>query len=46
VYFLVFSGGGGHKSNLPKPVSPVGVVGLAGIVPGKTLIDMASRGIL
>jgi len=41
---LYFSGGGGHKGSLPKPTSPVGIAALAGIVPGKTLMEMATRG--
>ena len=45
-YFFYFSllGGGGHKASHVKPVSPVGVVGLAGVVPNKTLMEMASKG--
>jgi hypothetical protein len=43
---LLHVGGGGHKASNVKPVSPVGVVGLAGIVPNKTLMEMASKGMI
>lgn len=44
MYLFIATGGGGHRASLPKPTSPVSVAGLAGIVPGKSLMEMASRG--
>lgn len=41
---ISFTGGAGHKGSLPKPTSPVGIPALAGIVPGKSLMEMAARG--
>ncbi|XP_053377953.1 cilia- and flagella-associated protein 54-like isoform X4 [Mercenaria mercenaria] len=40
----ILAGGGGVRAAMPKPTSPVGVVGLAGIVPSKSLMEMASKG--
>ncbi|XP_052780184.1 cilia- and flagella-associated protein 54-like isoform X4 [Mya arenaria] len=40
----ILAGGGGHRVSLPKPPSRIGVPALAGIAPGKTLMEMAAKG--
>ena len=37
-------GGGGHHGTLPKAQSSVNIQALAGIIKGKSLIEMATRG--
>ncbi|XP_052282343.1 cilia- and flagella-associated protein 54-like isoform X6 [Dreissena polymorpha] len=40
----ILAGGGGHRGSLPKATSPVGVPALAGVVQGRSLMEMAAKG--
>ena len=44
VHSWIFLGGGGHHGTLPKAQSSVNIQALAGIIKGKSLMEMATRG--
>lgn len=44
VTFFVLTGGGGHQGTLPKGQSGANIQALAGIMKGKSLMEMATKG--
>lgn len=42
--YKLLTGGGGHRGAAPKPQSEVGLPALAGVVSGKSLMDMGTKG--
>lgn len=46
IHDLFILGGGGHRGTVNKPTSTVGVPGLAGVLPSKSLMELAARGMI
>ena len=44
ISFYYILGGGGHHGTLPKAQSTVNIQALAGIIEGKSLMEMATKG--